>query len=135
MQPVGGQPGQSGGQYGTYGDSKAVAKIDLTEKMRTLNDDAQFKRWYNHLKMIAKATGTNDVLNPNYTAGTSKREQDTWEQKQSIMYVALTENVKIPIGETTLEKYMDYVGCSEGTCGVGRSLQRSRINRDDREGG
>ena len=103
----GGQSGQSGGQYGTYGDGKTAAKIDLTEKMQVLNDASQWKRWIRHVRMLAKATGTGDVLDPNYTAGSSKRDADNWDQRQSIMFVALTEKVKIPIGETILEKYMD----------------------------
>ena len=66
-----------------------------------------WKIWYKTVKMLAKATGTGDVLDPNYVPGNTTREQNNWDHRQGIMFVALFKKIQIPIGKTIVAKHMD----------------------------
>ena len=72
----------------------------------TLKDRRYFDKFHRDLFITAKSHDVSEILDPNFTPGSSPEEQELFEDKQVFMYKVFNETLLTDMGRTKVRKYL-----------------------------
>ena len=73
----------------------------------TLKDERYFDKFQRDVFITANSHNVSEILDPNFTPGSSPEEQDLFEAKQVFMYKVFNETLLTDMGRTKVRKYLN----------------------------